>query len=138
METVFSELQTLAEKLLTRPCADTPAGKPQTMYGYIRTERRSPDYRDACADLLNWWSASEGWQLGTVFCDRGVGSHVLIRPGFTGLLDVLRLPGAAGVVVVSGSHLSECAVISGRLTSTVRRTGSTIRILADELAEVTV
>jgi hypothetical protein len=102
----------------------------------VRTRAVHPAYVDACADLLTWWSVANGLRLGTVFRDHGVTSTALIRPGFTGLLDVLRLPDSAGVLAIESKHLSGTAAIAKRLTSEIRRTGSTVRILADELAEV--
>ena len=131
----FPELQVLARKLLQLPPADPPAAA-QMVYGYVRTRTAQPAYADACADLLTWWSVATGLRLGTVFRDNGVASTALVRPGFTGLLDVLWLPDSAGALVIEIKHLSGTATIAKRLTSDIRRTGATVRILADELAEV--
>ncbi|WP_329067756.1 hypothetical protein [Amycolatopsis sp. NBC_01480] len=133
----FPELHVLARKLLTIPPAEYPAN-PQMVYGYVRTGTVDPAYADACADLLTWWSVASGLRLGTIFRDRGVASTALIRPGFTGLLDVLRLPDSASALVIESKHLSGTATIAKQLTAEIRRTGSTLRILADELAEVSV
>ncbi|MCU1685405.1 MAG: hypothetical protein JWQ81_6144 [Amycolatopsis sp.] len=132
----FPQLQVLASKLLQLPLVDPPTSA-EMVYGYVRTNTVQPAYVDACADLLTWWSSAIGLRLGTVFRDHGVAGTALIRPGFTGLLDVLRLPQSAGALVVEGSHLSGSAAVAKQLSSEIRRTASTLRILADELAEVT-
>jgi DNA invertase Pin-like site-specific DNA recombinase len=132
----FPELQLPAKKLLQFPPAEPPATA-QMIYGYVRASTTKPAYADACADLLTWWSVATGVRLGTVFRDHGVASTTLVRPGFTGLLDVLRLPDSAGALVIEGKHLSDTARIAKQLTADIRRTGSTVRILADEMSEVT-
>jgi hypothetical protein len=129
---VLPELQVLASKLMSRPAVKLPAGKRLTVYGYVRTEETAPAYASACADFLTWWSAGEGWHLGAIFRDLGVGSETLMRPGFSGLLDVLRLPDSAGVAIVDSTHLSGIPSVAKRLALAVRRTGTTVRVLADE------
>ncbi|MCU1679450.1 MAG: hypothetical protein JWQ81_189 [Amycolatopsis sp.] len=134
----FPDLQLLAKKLLQLPPAEPPATA-QMVYGYVRTRalQSAHAYANACADLLTWWSVASGMCLGTVFRDQGVASTALIRPGFTGLLDVLRLPDSACALVIDRTHLSAFSAIAKQLTADIRRTGSTVRILADELSEVT-
>jgi hypothetical protein len=119
------ELQVLAKKLLRLPTTEPPATA-QTVYGYVRTRTAQPAYVDACADLLTWWSRAIGLRLDTVFRDNGVASTALVRPGLTGLLDVLRLTDSASALIIESTHVSD-----------IRRTGSTVRILTDELNEVT-
>jgi Resolvase, N terminal domain len=133
---VFPELQALAERLLRRPPVTLPASKRLTVHGYLRTDERRADYANSCADLLAWWSKTEGWRLGTIFRDLGISSDTLVRPGFGGLLDVLRMPDSAAVLVIDSTHLSASASVAKRLTLAVRRTGTQVRILADELREV--
>jgi hypothetical protein len=55
---------------------------------------------------------SEGWHLGALFRDHGVASTAPIRPGFTGLLDVLRLPYNACALVIDSTHLSGADTIA--------------------------
>ena len=133
---VFPELQQLANRLRERVPYSAPAAKPLLVYGYVRTPEREPSYADACGDLLRWWAEVKGWQLGVVFRDLGVGSSQRLRPGFTGLTDVLRLPEAALAVIVEKRHLSRKPEGVKQLTAAIRRTGSSLRVLADELAEV--
>jgi hypothetical protein len=134
---MFPELQALADQLTHRSPVELPTSTSRTFYGYVRTDKRNLAYANACADLLTWWSTTEGWRPGTVFRDLGVSSETLNRSGFTGLLDVLWLPDSDGVVVVENAHLSDSALVVKRLTLAVHRTGATVRSLADELAEVT-
>lgn len=132
----FTELRALSLKLLAMPQALAPM-TPPIVYGYVRTNKPYPEYVAACADLLTWWSTSRGWRLGVVFRDDGVGSTTKTRPGFTGLLDVLRLPDSAHALVIDQTHLSGTAKIARQLTADVRRTGATVRVLTDELAGMT-
>ncbi|MEC3978159.1 recombinase family protein [Amycolatopsis sp. H20-H5] len=131
----FPELQALATKLIALPPADVPASKLPTVYGYVSAEQATPGYADACADVLTWWSVARGWRLSLVFRDIGIESTALIRPGFTAATDVLRLPEASGLLVISHGHLSPTRSVADRLALAVRRTGTTLRILADELVE---
>jgi hypothetical protein len=131
----FPELQALADRLEAKPPRKLPASQRLTVYGYVRSDERRPVYADACADLLIRWSVTEGWRLGTVFRDVGVGAETLVRPGFSGLLDVLRLPGSVGALVVDAAHVSSSTSVAQRLTLAVRGTGTTVLVLADELRE---
>ncbi|MDX3187856.1 recombinase family protein [Streptomyces sp. MN03-5084-2B] len=130
---VYPELQELADWLKTAPVIAPPA-LPPLVYGYVRTAEPEPDYANACSDLLTWWSASRGWHLGVVFRDVGVGSGEAVRPGFTGLLDVLRLPEAAFAVIVETKQLGRRPEDVARMMAQIQRTGASVRVLADELA----
>jgi hypothetical protein len=133
---IFPELQVLASKLRRRPPTALAANKRLTVYGYVRTDEHRPDYANSCTDLLTSWCAAQGWRLGSVFRDLGVDSETLVRPGLSGLLDVLWLPDSAGALVIDSTHLSAIASVATRLMLAVRRTGTKVRILADELREV--
>jgi hypothetical protein len=84
----------------------------------------------SCRDPLGWWCLLRSWQLGVAFRDHDVSRTALIRPGFAGLLDVLRVPDSAFAVVVDTNHLSGMATVAKQLRSEIRRTGSTVRSLA--------
>jgi hypothetical protein len=131
---VFPELQVLAARLLTQPIAQMAAGKALTMYGYVRTDEAHPAYADACVKLLTHWSHTAGWRFGAAFRDLGVSSESLTRPGFEGLLDVLRLPDNAEAIVVHQTHLSAVKPIAKQLRAAVHLTGTSLRVLADELS----
>ena len=133
---MFPELQALSTKLLARPIPATPPSVRPRVYGYVRSTRPGAAYIAACSDVVARWCQHEDLELGAVFRDHGVGSTALVRPAFTGLLDVLRLPDSAYALVIGYKHLSGTAPIAKRLISEIRRTGSTLRVLADELAEV--
>jgi DNA invertase Pin-like site-specific DNA recombinase len=129
---VYPELQELADWLKTTPVVAPPA-PPPLVYGYVRTAEPAPDYADACETLLTWWSASRGWQLGVVFRDVGVGCGKVVRPGFTGLLDVLRLPEAAFAVIVETKQLGRRPEDVARQMGQIQRTGTFVRALVDEV-----
>jgi len=133
MSPKYAQLQQLACQLRERIPFATPAGKALLVYGYIRTPEPEPDYADACGDLLRAWAATRGWELGAVFRDLGTGSSQLVRPGFTGLLDALRLEGSALALVVETRQLSRKPEGVKHLTAAIRQTGSSLRVLADEV-----
>jgi len=132
-DAVFPQLQRLVHHLRERGLVATPAGKPLLVYGYVRSPEPEPAYANACAQVLDWWATAAGWELGAVFRDVGVCSSQLTRPGFTGLLDALRLPDAAMAIVVEKRHLSRRTDGVKRIRAAIRQTGSGLRILADEL-----
>ncbi|MCU1685206.1 MAG: hypothetical protein JWQ81_5945 [Amycolatopsis sp.] len=132
----FPEHQELCTRLLAKAATEPATPTNQVVYGYIHHTRRNTAYLAACADLLEWWCLSEGWHLGAVFRDRGVPGSTLIRPGFTGLMDVLQLNQNAYALVIETNHLFGTKSIATRLTSVNHRTGAKLRILTDELTEV--
>ena len=132
MAATFPDLQVLADCLKKSPIIAPPASPP-LVYGSVRTAEAEPSYADTCSDLLTWWCASRGWQLGVVFRDVGVGCGHAVRPGFTGLLDVLRLPEAAFAVVVETRQLGRRPEDVARQLAQIQRTGTFVRVLADEM-----
>ncbi|WP_370945379.1 recombinase family protein [Amycolatopsis sp. cg5] len=134
----FPDLQALALRLLFRQYREVSSSQRPMVYGYIRCDEPQPDYVTACADLLTWWTMAEGWRLGTIFQDVGISAETVVRPGFTGLLDAVRLPDSAAAVVVDIAHLSTCELGARRLTMAIRSTASTLHVLTDALSEVTV
>ncbi|MGW4059722.1 recombinase family protein [Amycolatopsis sp. NPDC004747] len=130
--TTFPDLQVLADHLKKTPII-APSDPPPLVYGYVRTAEPEPSYADACSDLLTWWCASRGWQLGVVFRDVGVGCGKAPRPGFTGLLDVLRLPEAAFAVIVEMKQLGRRPEDVARQVVQIQRAGALVRVLADEV-----
>jgi hypothetical protein len=134
MTDTYPELADLLVLLSRQPRPEQPAGKQLTVYGYVRSAVHDPAYGHACADILTCWAVRQGWRLGTVYRDLGVGSSQLIRPGFAALLDVLRLPGSGDVLVIEERHFSRTAAIAKQLQMAVRRTGSQTRVLVNELA----
>jgi hypothetical protein len=130
---VFPDLQVLADRLKQAPIIASPI-PPPLMHGHVRTAEPQPDYADACSDLLTWWSASRGWELGVTFRDVGVGRGQAVWPGLTGLLDVLRLPKAAFAVIVEMKQLGRKSEDVARQMAQIQGTGAFVRVLADELA----
>ncbi|MFK0250868.1 recombinase family protein [Amycolatopsis azurea] len=133
MRDAFPDLHELAGWLGRQPPLPLTDTAAPLVYGYVRTPEPQPSYADACADLLTWWSVTRGWRLGVVFRDVGVGCSQSVRPGFTGLLDVLRLPEAAFALVVSRDQLARKPEEATRLGAKIRRTSCHLRVLADEV-----
>jgi hypothetical protein len=127
------------------PANTQPSARP-VVYGYLRTATQEPAEAAGYECELVAWCEREGWQLGAVFRDVGIGPDVLIRPGFAAVLDVLGLPGSSGVVVLDSGHLSTLGSVAKVLRSAIRRTGAVLFIRGeivatepdadDELAEV--
>lgn len=128
----FPQLLRLALRLEQTEPAPSIGALPMA-YGYIRTPEREPAYADACGDLLGRWATTAGYKIGAIFRDLGIGSSQLIRPGFTGLLDVLGMADTATVVVVEKRQLSRKPADAKALSAAIRRTGAELRVLADEL-----
>ena len=129
----YLDLRDLRARLVAQPRSKPTAGTASIAYGYVRTAVPDPAYGDACTALLSEWCQREGWQLGGVFRDVGVCGLRLDRPGFTGLLDALRLANSAAVLVLAARHLSHSDRVAEQLTSQIRRTGAVLRVLADEV-----
>ncbi|WP_414940147.1 hypothetical protein [Amycolatopsis sp. cmx-11-51] len=132
---VFPELQALAARLIAMPPVEAGASALPTVYGYVWAEHPKPAYIEACADVLTWWSVARGLRLSVVFRDIGLKPDALIRPGFTAATDVLQLPDVDGLLVLTRRHLSTEPSVADRLALEVRRTGTTLRVLTDELGE---
>lgn len=130
---IFPDLQALARALQEHPCHAESTSAPLLAYGYVRTSTPEPTYAHACGDLLHQWASDTGWELGAVFRDVDVDSSQLIRPALAGLLDALSLPHATLAIVVDSRQLSRKPEILRRFTSAIRRTGSHIRTLEDEV-----
>jgi hypothetical protein len=101
---------------------DESDGQP-LVYGYVRSAERRPDYVMACRRALERYCVRERLRLCTVFADQGVSDEVLIRPGLTGLCDVLRLPDSFAAVLVSVNHLSPVSRVAEHLVQQIRGTG---------------
>jgi DNA invertase Pin-like site-specific DNA recombinase len=104
---------------------------PRVLYGYVRVVRGDKERAAALkADLLAFCRAY-GYMLGTVFTDWGVDDTAVARPGFSSLLDVCKLVGSHGVLVLAKSHLSTHEETLATLTRQIQRTGVQL-IAADE------
>jgi hypothetical protein len=82
------------------------ASKPPVVYGYLRVPRGHPARAARARREIETFSTAHDFSLVTTFSDCGVHHDALRRPGFAGLLDVLRLPGSYGVVIPAWQHLS--------------------------------
>ncbi|MFF9147194.1 hypothetical protein ACF1BN_20280 [Streptomyces sp. NPDC014861] len=82
------------------------------VYGFLRLVRVSPARQVALHDALVEYCRRHEFALHGVFVERASGGHR--AAAFTGLLDVLELPGAYGVVLPSRAHLGPKAVAVSR------------------------
>lgn len=75
------------------------------VYGYLRLVKASEARQDALSQALAEYCLQHELLLAGVFTERepAMGAHR--SPAFTGLLDVLAVPGVYGVVVPTLSHL---------------------------------
>jgi hypothetical protein len=94
------------------------------VYGYVRSTKRRPSYIRACRRVLERFCESERLRLCGVFTDQGTDPDTVVRPGFTGLCDVLRLPDSFAAVVIDVRHLSLNAQVAALLARQVRGTGA--------------
>lgn len=83
------------------------------VYGLLRMVRVSAPRHAALAASLTEYCRSHELQLSAVFTDRDVSSGP-DSAAFTGLLDVLALPGVYGVIAPSMSHLGPKAIAAER------------------------
>ncbi|MBT2402533.1 MULTISPECIES: hypothetical protein [unclassified Streptomyces] len=73
------------------------------VYGYLRLVRVSPARQMALNEALAAYCRQHELTLSGVFTERHTGSGP--SAAFTGLIDVLELPGTYGVVLPAASHL---------------------------------
>ncbi|RZS45092.1 resolvase-like protein [Herbihabitans rhizosphaerae] len=99
------------------------------VYGYVCSSLDRPDFIGSCKDTLADWCVREGWRLGGVFTDVGAPQESVDRVAFSGLLDALNMPRAAGVVVVDGAHLSPRAEIVFRLVRQIRQRNAAVLVM---------
>lgn len=106
--------------------ADLPSpqlGVSRGVCGYVRAEL--PDELEIAAlraEILRY-CRKHGFRLEAVFIDRRVDGDQVKRPGIAGVLDVLSLPDAMGVVVPSIDHLAAGGEALATLRRLIRRAG---------------
>lgn len=115
---------------------DESDGQP-LVYGYVRACRERPNHLTICRRALERYCRRERLRLCTVFTDLGVGDDVLIRPGLTGLCDVLRLPDSFAAVLVSAKHLASVGRITEQLARQIRDTGARLLFVRPEETKAT-
>jgi hypothetical protein len=104
------------------------SGQP-LVYGYVRSVRWQSDYVAVCRRALERYCQRERLRMCAVFADRGVGDDVTVRPGLTGLCDVLRLPDSFAAVLLSLTHLSRDSHVATQLREQVRGTGARLLVV---------
>jgi hypothetical protein len=115
---------------------DESDGQP-LVYGYLRSRQEQPNHAAICRRALERYCQRERLQLCTVFADLGIGDEQLIRPGFAGLCDVLRLPDSFAAVLVSVNHLSPASRAAEHLAQQIRSTGARLLFVRQETAKAT-
>ncbi|MEV4474687.1 hypothetical protein [Nonomuraea sp. NPDC049504] len=96
------------------------------VYGYLRLHRSTPERLAALMVTLSQYCDQHELQLCGVFTDRGARS--VDSPAFAGLLDVLLLSGAYGVVLPTATHLGG-KQIAGRRRQQVAATGARLLLV---------
>lgn len=106
-----------------------------TVYGYIRLPAGQPARRRALTETLLVYCEQHELRLGGVFVDHS--DSTVMSAAFTGLLDVLALDGAYGVVTPARAHLGPRAISSERsdLIDQSRRRLMVVRDSARTVAE---
>ncbi|MCQ4081959.1 hypothetical protein NGB36_15415 [Streptomyces sp. RB6PN25] len=83
------------------------------VYGYLRLVKVSPAREIALAASLAEYCRKHELVLSGIFTERHAGAGPM-SPAFTGLLDVLALPDAYGVVLPATSHLGPKPIAAER------------------------
>jgi hypothetical protein len=120
---VQARLKTLELALQQSRFREESANRP-LVYAYIRSATYRPLYIEACRRNLERYCRKENLLLSAVFTDHGVPADRVVRPGFTGLCDVLRLSDSFAAVVVTSEHLSTDSRITKLLADQVRAAGA--------------
>lgn len=120
---VQARLKMLEQALAQSQFREASANRP-LVYGYLRSATYQPLYIEACRRALERYCGKEKLLLCGVFTDYGVAADRVVRPGFTGLCDVLRLPDSFAAVIVKAEHLATDARITKLLAEQVRATGA--------------
>ncbi|MEV5719369.1 hypothetical protein AB0L41_36255 [Amycolatopsis mediterranei] len=129
------KLEALADVLLARPFVAPPAVDPLVAYGYVSTPDHDSMTRHAYAAVLDLWCYTEGWVFGAWFSDVLSKPDEVIRPGFTGLVDVLPVFPRTVALIVEVDALSPRVGTALAMKTAIRRTGADLRVLDEELAE---
>lgn len=120
----------LAESLIQPPSLPAP-GDPPIVYGYLRVPVDQLGRALRLEGVLAAFAGEHALQLGATFMDRTTSEDTFHRPGFTALLDVLRLPGTAGAVIPDWHHLSPDPDEVPTLVQAIARTGCRIFVAHD-------
>lgn len=128
-------LEALADVLLARPFVAPPTVDPVVAYGYVSMPGDNPMDRHAYAAVLDLWCYTKGWVFGAWFSDVLTAPGQVVRPGFTGFVDVLPTYPRTVALIVEPEALSPQVGTALALKAVIRRTGATLHVLDEELAE---
>ncbi len=121
---VLARLKLLEQTLTQPPVFRAESASRPLVYGYVRSVTYRPRYVEACRRALERYCRKEKLSLCGVFTDHGIPADRVVRPGLTGLCDVLRLPDSFAAVMVRAEHLSSDEQIAKLLAEQVRATGA--------------
>lgn len=109
-----------------------PADRRPIVYGYLSTE--DPDEIELAAQKaeIELFCKEQGFRLETVIIDRYVPDVLVIRTGFTGLIDVLELDSSHGVVTLHLDQISCSSTARAVLLDRIRHTSSKLIVIHDE------
>lgn len=105
------------------------------VYGYLRAI--DPDEIELAvqAKEIGLFCQEQGYRLETVVVDRHATGDMVVRAGFTGLLDVLELEDSHGVVVPDLGHISDNNHALALMQRLIRRTGSKVIVIHEAADE---
>lgn len=115
---------------------DESDGQP-LVYGYVRSRQEQANHLTICRRALQRYCQRERLRPCTVFTDLGIGDEVPIRPGLTGLCDVLRLPDSFAAVLFSINHLSPHGRVAEHLGQQIRGTGARLLFVRQDAMKAT-
>jgi hypothetical protein len=121
---VRTRLKALERALSQQSTFREASGSRPLVYGYLRSATYRPLYAEACQRALARYCLREKLLLSEVFIDHGAPADLVVRPGFTGLCDVLKLPDSFAAVMIKAEHLSTDMRITRLLAEQIRATGA--------------
>lgn len=111
-----------------------PSDAPR-VYGYLRAEDPDEIELSALRKEIGLFCQEHGYRLETVIIDRYATDDMVVRAGFTGLLDVLQLDSSHGVVVPDLGHLSGNNHALALIQRLIRRTASRLIVIHESADE---
>ena len=99
------------------------------VHGYLRMEEPDEPVIGLMSTDLATVCTRNGFQLGSIFVDRGVPDDVFARTGFTNLLDAVRFTHPYAVMVPTLDHLSAREFVRDALQRMVKLAGSQVLVV---------
>lgn len=109
-----------------------PLGNRPMVYGYVLATKPNERVIAKRHEEIALFCIRQDLRLEVIFTDRDVSDEATVRPGLTGLLDVLAFPDTHGVVVTSLDDLSSKATTRAQVYRLIKATGSVVIEVHDE------